>query len=218
MTKSHDAEPNGSTTATNCLGMTGKALRGTDRGLAAANAFIQFMAFSAVGWAYEIINDMICRHGFFPRASLAGPWCPIYGIGGLMIVLCLGKVPSPRRHGLAKAGEMALAALGICLLVTAVELLGSYACEWTMGSVPWDYSSYWGNFEGRIAPEFTLRFVIGGLVFLYWLDSAITGWCLNHKGMAYAIALSLLALFVADGVLEGMGIWADVIPRDGIPF
>lgn len=186
--------------------------------VALSNLLMQFMAFSAVGWAYEIINDMICRHGFFPRASLAGPWCPIYGIGGLVIVLALHALPGRRRHGLSLVGEVIVAAVGICCLVTAVELMGSYVCEWVMGYVPWDYSSYWGNFEGRIAPEFTIRFVIGGLVFLYLLDPAITGWCSRNPTRTRTIAVVLVALFALDNALEASGLWASVIPRGGIPF
>ena len=188
------------------------------RGLVVANLFLQFMAFSAVGWAYETINDMIVRQGFFPRASLAGPWCPIYGIGGLLIVLCLGRFPSPERRGLKKVAEALVAAVGICLLVTVVELAGSYVCEQTMGFMPWDYSSYWGNFEGRIAPEFTIRFVIGGLVFLYLLDPVITRWCWGKPTMAKVMAGALMFLFVLDNILESLGVWSSLIPRDGILF
>lgn len=184
--------------------------------LAICNLFIQFMAFSAVGWAYEIINDLICRHGLFPRASLAGPWCPIYGIGGLLIVLCLNKIPKTSRHGLAKLLEVVGAAVGICLLVTVVELLGSYVCEWMMGFMPWDYFDYWGNFEGRIAPAFTIRFVIGGLVFLYALDPLITRRCSKHPKGAKVLAAALLVLFALDNALESMGVWSGIIPREGI--
>jgi uncharacterized membrane protein len=176
------------------------------------------MAFSAVGWVYEIANDMICRHGFFPRASLAGPWCPIYGIGGLLIVICLHRIRGVARRATGMAGEVLVAAAGICILVIAVELLGSYVCEWTMGSMPWDYSGYWGNFEGRIAPEFTLRFVLGGLVFLYLMDPAISRWCLRNPAPAKTLSAILAALLVADVALESCGVWTTIIPRDGILF
>lgn len=198
--------------------LTGRLSEGRGLSLSLANLFLQFMAFSAVGWVYEIVHDMIFRHGFFPRAALAGPWCPIYGIGGLLIVLCLSRIPSPQRRGLGKLREILVAALGICVLVTVVELAGSYVCEWIMGYMPWDYSDCWGNFEGRIAPEFTIRFIIGGLVFLYALDPAITRWCIRFQKKAKALALVLLVLFVGDNALESAGVWSGIIPRDGIPF
>lgn len=182
-----------------------------------AVGFLLFMAFSAVGWAYETVNDMICRQGFYPRAALMGPWCPIYGIGGLLIS-CLSWVVRPGRRGLAKVGEVVVAAVAIALLVTFVELAGSYACEAMMGYMPWDYSPYWGNFEGRIAPEFTLRFVIGGLVFLYWLEPTIVRAYRSHRDAGVIAALVLLVLFVADNVLEVAGVWAGFPVRAGIPF
>lgn len=186
--------------------------------VAVSNLFLQFMAYSAVGWVYETINDMIFRHGFFPRASLAGPWCPIYGIGGLLIVCCLHSLPRHRGSAMGKVGEVVAVAAGICVLVTAVELLGSYVCEWLMGEVPWDYSSYWGNFDGRIAPTFTIRFVLGGLVFLYLMDPAMSAWCRRHERAAVVLSAVLLVLFVADNALETAGVWSVVVPRSGIPF
>lgn len=179
--------------------------------------FLLFMVFSAVGWAYEIINDMICRHGFYPRAALMGPWCPIYGIGGLLIA-CLSDLVRRGRHGAALVAEVVTAAVAVALLVTVVELAGSYVCEATMGFMPWDYSPYWGNFEGRIAPEFTIRFVIGGLVFLYWLEPAIVAAYRSHRRAGIAVAVVLLALFVADNLLESAGVWAPLPIRAGIPF
>jgi uncharacterized membrane protein len=84
--------------------------------------------------------------------------------------------------------------------------------------MPWDYSGYWGNFEGRIAPEFTLRFVLGGLVFLYLMDPAISRWCLRNPAPAKTLSAILAALLVADVALESCGVWTTIIPRDGILF
>ena len=54
------------------------------------------------------------------------------------------------------------------ITATALELLTSYLCEWTMGSWPWQtYKDYAINFEGRIALSPSIRFGIGGVVFLY---------------------------------------------------
>lgn len=181
--------------------------------LALATAFILFMLFSCVGWCYEILNDLIVQGGFHPRATLAGPWCPIYGIGGLLIVWCFAPASHWLGVRLPKLVEVLVVAAGIFLLVSAVELVASYACEAIMGFMPWDYSTSWGNFQGRVAPEFTMRFVIGGLVFLYLVAPAITSWANGHRTAALRLACVLLALFVLDGVLELAGVWNDIIPR-----
>lgn len=186
--------------------------------LFAATVFVLFMLFSCVGWCYEILNDFIVRGGFHARASLAGPWCPIYGIGGLLIIACFQPLRTKmKERNIPLAGQLLILAVGIYALVTAVELLGSYIIEATMGYMPWDYSTSWGNFEGRIAPEFTIRFVIGGIVFLY-VEPLISQWCESHEKATVAIAIVLLVLFVADNILESIGYWQDVLPRDSEVF
>ena len=183
-----------------------------------ATTFILFMVFSCVGWCYEILNDFIVQGGFHPRASLAGPWCPIYGIGGLLIIWVFKPIRARIKDKVPIVPQALLLAVGIYLLVTCVELAGSYICESTMGFMPWDYSSSWGNFEGRIAPEFTLRFVIGGLVFLYLVEPAVVGWGEKHPKALLLTAALLLVLFVCDMALEAAGVWKDIIPRDAGVF
>ena len=176
-------------------------------------AFLLFMVFSFVGWCYEIGNDLVVQGGFHPRASFAGPWCPIYGIGGLLILLCFKPVRARIEGRCPKVAEVLAIAVGVFLLVSLVELVASYACEALMGFMPWDYSTSWGNFQGRVAPEFTMRFVVGGLVFLYFLDPWISAWCDAHPQAATRTACVLAALFVLDGALELAGVWNGIIPR-----
>lgn len=56
------------------------------------------------------------------------------------------------------------------LIATTLELFTSYICEWTNGSWKWDYSGYAFNFQGRIALNPSIRFGLGGAVFLYLLQ------------------------------------------------
>ena len=184
----------------------------------AASMFLLFMLFSFVGWCYESLNDFLVRGGFHWRSSLAGPWCPIYGVGGLLILAAfLPLDKAMKKREMPTALRVLLLAIGIYVLVTVVELAGSYMCEATMGYMPWDYSSSWGNFEGRIAPEFTIRFVIGGLVFL-WATPYVLKWMGKHKVAVIALSAVLAVLFAADNCLESAGVWADVLPRDSEVF
>jgi uncharacterized membrane protein len=115
-----------------------------------------------------------------------------------------------------KPAEILVAAAGIFLLVSAVELAASYACEALMGFMPWDYSGSWGNFQGRVAPEFTMRFVVGGLAFLYLLAPAVASWTEEHRIAALRCAGALCALFLLDVALELAGVWNGVIPRGDV--
>ena len=184
----------------------------------ASKVILMFFAFSFVGWAYEMLNDAIVQGGWHWRAALVGPWCPMYGIGGLLICwVCKPFGPerrSPGRKGaLAAIGRVLVSAAIIALLVSVVELAASYACEALLGFMPWDYSTSWGNFEGRWAPEFTLRFVIGGLVFLYALEPLIAMFVQRFEAAAGILAISLVAMLCIDCVLEFSGVWGQSIPR-----
>lgn len=51
-----------------------------------------------------------------------------------------------------------------------VELIASYIMEFTRGEWLWDYTRFSFNFEGRIALNPSIRFGIGGMIFLYLLQ------------------------------------------------
>jgi uncharacterized membrane protein len=54
---------------------------------------------------------------------------------------------------------------------TLIELITSYLCEWIIGSWPWQtYADYAINFQARIALSPSIRFGIGGVVFLYLIQ------------------------------------------------
>ena len=56
-------------------------------------------------------------------------------------------------------------------IATFIELLTSYLCEWIIGSWPWQtYADYKYNFQARIALSPSIRFGIGGVIFLYILQ------------------------------------------------
>ena len=56
-------------------------------------------------------------------------------------------------------------------MATTLELVTSYICEYFTGSWPWQtYADYKYNFEARIALSPSIRFGIGGVIFLYLLQ------------------------------------------------
>ena len=138
---------------------------------ALARYFLFFVLYSVLGWLYEVFLEVVVyRWGFSNRGVLFGPYCVIYGVGALIILFALGPLKrTPIRIGRVSITPV-LVFLGIVVLTTALELLGSYIMEYTHGTWQWDYRHYAFNFEGRIALNPSIRFGIGGMVFLYVLQ------------------------------------------------
>lgn len=173
---------------------------------------LAFMAFSAVGWVYETLWDAFANGlGFVMRASLIGPWCPIYGIGGVLIVAVFDKFAHVRREVGGVDVTPVLTLLGIAALVLAVELVGSYVCELLMGEFPWDYSGEVLNFEGRVALRFTTIFAVGGMFFLYVMWPWICKRCDASPRQAWLLAATLLLLFTVDVAGEALGAWDGLV-------
>lgn len=175
---------------------------------------ILFALFSCAGWLYETIENIFTFGGFYLRAQLMLPWCPIYGIGGLLSVAALEPLRNKLQGRFPMLVQVVIVAVGIYVVATAVELIGSYVCEWTMGYVPWDYSHAWGNFQGRIAPVYSLRFVILGLLALYVLYPLVTRFVNEKPRTARIAAAILIVALVADYALEFAGFWNGV--KDGL--
>lgn len=184
------------------------------RGLNLSRAIILFALFSCAGWLYETIENVFTFGGVYLRAQLMLPWCPIYGIGGLLIVAALEPLRKRLAGRVPTFLQVVVVAIGIYVLASAVELAGSYICEWTMGYVPWDYSHAWGNFQGRIAPVYSMRFVVLGLIALYVLFPVVSRFVEAKPRVARITATVLLVALIGDYALEFAGVWDGV--KDGL--
>ena len=179
-----------------------------------SKAIILFALFSSAGWLYETIENAFSFGGLYLRAQLILPWCPIYGIGGLLIVALLEPVRRRLCGRVPVIVQVAAIAMGIYVLAMLVELAGSYVCEWVMGYVPWDYSHASGNFQGRIAPAYTFRFVVLGLIALYAFYPAVSRFVVARSRAACIAAAIIVVALVCDYVLESAGVWAGI--KDGL--
>ena len=133
--------------------------------------FLYFMLYSIIGWIYEVFLEVVVyRWGFSNRGVLFGPYCIVYGVGAIVLILCLWKLKE-KRICIGKIPVTPLLVfIGIVLITTAIELAASYIMEFTHGEWLWDYRRFAFNFEGRIALNPSIRFGIGGMVFLYGLQ------------------------------------------------
>lgn len=165
--------------------------------------FLCFLVFCFIGWVYEVLVFYFeLGYGFVNRGFLFGPWLPVYGVGGMMIILSMQKWKVRK----IKLGRVNLTPLlcfvSIILLCTAVELFTSYLMEFVTGSWLWDYTEYGPNFQGRIALKSSIRFGLIGMAALYGVWPALDKFfmLLNKKipKVFWGISYLIIGLFLID--------------------
>ena len=119
--------------------------------------FLLFITYAFLGWVLEGIEQIIQRKKLINRGFLIGPYCPIYGWGGLAITIILKKY-------LEDPLALFLFALLICSIL---EYLTSYVMEKIFKARWWDYSSKKFNINGRICLETIIPFGILGMIISY---------------------------------------------------
>ena len=117
-----------------------------------------FFIYSFLGWVLEVFTVYFSSHKWVNRGFLIGPVCPIYGFGGLFVVLFLSRY----RHDLLVLFIMS------SVLCSVLEYLTSYFLEKIFKARWWDYSKKPFNINGRIALTTSLAFgVLGTIIALY---------------------------------------------------
>lgn len=122
--------------------------------------FLIFLILSFIGYICEIIYCSFLAKKFVNRGFLFGPICPIYGIGGLLIIWLLNDY---------KPYPLLVFLLGI-FLTGVVEYYTSYLFEKIFNNKWWDYSDKKYNINGRICLENCFLFGIGALLGIYVLE------------------------------------------------
>lgn len=98
---------------------------------------------------------------------------------------------------------MPLIFLGCMIVATLIELATSYICEYFTGSWPWQtYADYKYNFEARIALSPSIRFGLGGVIFLYFLQPLFRKMLnkLSNRMLNILFYLGLI-IFITDMIL-----------------
>ncbi len=155
-----------------------------------------FFLFSFVGWLWEVALFFVERGEFINRGTLHGPWLPIYGSGGLLILILLYPF---RKKPLVQFGT----AVVLCGII---EYFTAYFLELTHdGQKWWDYSGYFLNLHGRICGEGLLVFGLGGVAAVYLLAPLLDRYISKVKyKILVPICAILVVCFVADAIYSGI--------------
>ena len=162
--------------------------------------FIYFMLYSILGWCYEVFLEVVVyRWGFSNRGVLFGPYCPVYGFGALFFLILLYPMLK-NLDAKKRILYIPVIFLSCMIIATTLELITSYILEYLTGGWPWQtYVDYKINFQGRIALSPSLRFGLGGVVFLYLLQPVFERICdALDSSRVKKIALVMMILLAAD--------------------
>lgn len=121
--------------------------------------FLYFIIYSVIGWIAEMLYCRIFDGRFSDRGFLYGPYCPIYGFGGLIVLILLEPFNSD---------PMMLFLLAV-IFTTILEYITSFAMEKIFNAKWWDYSNMPINLNGRICLLNSILFGIFGVLATYFV-------------------------------------------------
>ena len=128
-----------------------------DKNYSITTYILLFFTFSIFGWVWEVFLHCLNTGEFVNRGTMYGPWLPIYGFGGVLILVLLKKYRDNPRL-------LFILAFVLCGIV---EYLTAWYLETFKHLRYWDYSGYFLNIQGRICLEGLLFFGLGGCGFTY---------------------------------------------------
>jgi uncharacterized membrane protein len=148
-----------------------------------------FFIYSFVGWAWETALFTVQERRFVNRGFLNGPFCPIYGCGGLLFLLLLAG----RVHNVFAIFVLAV------VLATALEYLTAVILENLFHAKWWDYSMFPLNYKGRISVISSAVFGIMSVLQLKFIHPFVKGMTDQlHPSFKTLLVLAILLYLFVD--------------------
>lgn len=155
--------------------------------------FMLFFIYAILGWIIETTLVSIEKRKFVNRGFLIGPYCPIYGFGGLAITILLKNYTK----------DLIVLFLMAVIICGILEYFTSYIMEKIFKARWWDYSAKKYNINGRICLETVVPFGILGCLVMYVLNP-ITFKYLNmlSNSMLNIISAICFTIFITDNIVS----------------
>lgn len=156
-----------------------------------------FLIYAFLGWCLEVAYAAMVDGKFVNRGFLAGPVCPIYGFGMVLVISALNPIK----------GNLFFLFFGAVLLTSALEFLTGYVLEKVFHEKWWDYSESPFNLCGYICLRFSILWGLA-CVFVMRLIQPMTESFVKiiPKTAGIVILCVALAYFVVDCTLTVLAI------------
>jgi uncharacterized membrane protein len=119
----------------------------------AVDLILFFAIYSFLGWVMETLFASIKHRKFINRGFLRGPFTPIYGFGGIIIVSYFNWSPFSLED---KSLLLMINLIVSILLVTILEFVTGFILEKIFHEKWWDYSYNFLNIKGYICIKYSM--------------------------------------------------------------
>lgn len=124
-----------------------------------------FVIYSFAGWVLESVFRSICERKIINTGFLNGPFCPIYGVGAIIMIVFLKGF----KENIFLLFIMAFFVLSVWEYVVGVFLEGVFHTKY------WDYSEHKINLQGRVCLTNSIFWGILGIVFIRYIHPFVQG-------------------------------------------
>jgi uncharacterized membrane protein len=152
-----------------------------------ATYFLWFYFYSIIGWIYDTSVRSIPARRYINGGFLNGPYCPIYGFGGILVIWLLNGVNN----------WWQLFILGSVLTCT-LEYITSWLMEKLFKARWWDYSHNSFNINGRICLLGAIAFGSLSVLLIKIIHPIIMGWTsmIPNSWIFYTATIIFLTLII----------------------
>ncbi len=158
-----------------------------------AQFVIYFTIYSFLGWVCECIYCSLGAKKLINRGFLAGPYCPIYGFGSLLVILLLE--PLGRNPFVIFFGGM--------VLTSILEYFTSFLMEKIFHMKWWDYSTYPYNINGRVCLLNSTLFGLLSLFLMFVVNPPIARFVVSIEPIHMIVAATICGcVFLADTIIS----------------
>ncbi len=151
-----------------------------------------FLIYSFAGWVLESVYKTICTKKFVNSGFLYGVFCPIYGIGALIMYLFLSICNNP----------ITVFLTGFVVL-SVWEYIVSWGIEKIFHETYWDYSNYKFNINGRVCLLNSIFWGVLGVIFTYIVHPFVETQIIKINDIVLiVITVILLIIMLIDAIIS----------------
>ena len=148
-----------------------------------------FFVYSCIGWCVEVVHAALKTGKFVNRGFLNGCVCPVYGVGVVLILLCL--TPINKNAGILFVASVAL--------TTMLEFITGFVLEKLFHTKWWDYSKEHFQIKGYVCVKYSLLWGLACVLVVDLVHPPVARLIGKAPDIAVYIAIGVLgALFVTD--------------------